>query len=290
MQSSTTQLLVVGGGPGGYVAAIRAAQLGVQVTLVEAERLGGTCLNVGCIPSKALIHAAEQFHKVAGYGQPPARGHVATATSDIGIRVQSPRIDLAQMVRWKDGIVSRLTGGVGALLKKHGVTVVQGRARIVDGKTVEVSTRRDSHPDSTDLQIHCEHLLLATGSEAVALPNLPYGGAVVSATEALSPAAVPPRLVVVGAGYIGLELGIVYRKLGAHVTVVEAMDRLLDSRTIAHASGARCRRARVEPAGGARPGRRRPAAENRRNRHRDADAGHGRPRSEGRRPVPHLDA
>jgi dihydrolipoamide dehydrogenase len=225
MNASNTQLLIVGGGPGGYVAAIRAAQLGVQVTLVEGERLGGTCLNIGCIPSKALIHAAEQFHKVAHYGQPRARGNGAAA--DIGIRLQAPRIDLAQTVRWKEGIVARLTGGVGALLKKHGVTVVNGWARIIDGKTVDVRTRQDSHPDSTDMRIRCEHLLLATGSEAVALPGLPFGGAVVSATEALSPAEIPPRLLVVGAGYIGLELGIVYRKLGAQVTVVEAMDRLL---------------------------------------------------------------
>ena len=227
MDESTTQLLVIGGGPGGYVAAIRAAQLGVQVTLVEAERLGGTCLNVGCIPSKALIHAAEQFHKVARYGRPASRGSGAAAATDIGIRVQSPRIDLAQTVRWKDGIVSRLTGGVAALLKKHGVTVVNGWARVVDGKTVEVRTRQDSHPDSADMRIRCEHLLLATGSEAVTLPGLPFGGAVVSATQALSPPSIPSRLVVVGAGYIGLELGIVYRKLGSQVTVVEAMDRLL---------------------------------------------------------------
>ena len=225
MDESTTQLLVIGGGPGGYVAAIRAAQLGVQVTLVEAERLGGTCLNVGCIPSKALIHAAEQFHKIAHYGQPAARGGAAPV--DIGIRLQSPRIDLAQTVRWKDGIVSRLTGGVAALLRKHGVTVVNGWARVVDGKTAEVRTRQDSHPDSADMRIRCEHLLLATGSEAVALPGLPFGGAIVSATQALSPSSIPARLVVVGAGYIGLELGIVYRKLGAQVTVVEAMDRPL---------------------------------------------------------------
>ena len=226
MDQSSTQLLVIGGGPGGYVAAIRAAQLGVQVTLVEAERLGGTCLNVGCIPSKALIHAAEQFHKVAHYGEPVARGS-GGAANDIGIRVQSPRIDLAQTVRWKDGIVSRLTGGVAALLRKHGVTVVNGWARIVDGKTAEVRTRQDSHPDSADMRVRCEHLLLATGSEAVALPGLPFGGGIVSATQALSPTSIPSRLVVVGAGYIGLELGIVYRKLGSQVTVVEAMDRPL---------------------------------------------------------------
>jgi dihydrolipoamide dehydrogenase len=227
MDASSTQLLVIGGGPGGYVAAIRAAQLGVQVTLVEGERLGGTCLNVGCIPSKALIHVADQFHQVKSHGQPALRGHGVAPAADIGIRVQSPRIDLAQTVRWKDGIVTRLTGGVAALLKKHGVTVVDGWARVVDGKTVEVRTRHDSHPDNADMRIRCEHLLLATGSEAVPLPGLPFGGAIVSATQALSPSSIPSRLVVVGAGYIGLELGIVYRKLGSQVTVVEAMDRLL---------------------------------------------------------------
>ena len=226
MSSSNTQLLVIGGGPGGYVAAIRAAQLGVQVTLVEGERLGGTCLNVGCIPSKALIHAAEQFDQVTRYAQ-AAGGTTPSASAGLGITVQSPRIDLAQTVRWKDGIVSRLTGGVGALLKKHGATVVNGWARIVDGKSVEVRTPPDSHPDSADMRIHCEHLLLATGSEALALPGLPFGGMVISATEALSPPSLPRRLVVVGAGYIGLELGIAYRKLGAEVTVVEAMDRVL---------------------------------------------------------------
>jgi dihydrolipoamide dehydrogenase len=224
MTSSTTRLLVLGGGPGGYVAAIRAAQLGVQTTLVEGQHLGGTCLNVGCIPSKALIHAAERFEMVNRF---------AAGDGALGISVQAPQIDLAQTVRWKDGVVARLTGGVGALLKKHGVTVVHGWARILDGKTVIVKTAPESKTtpasgsDGADETIQCEHLLLACGSEAVALPGLPFGKAVISATEALSPAALPGRLVVVGAGYIGLELGIAYRKLGSEVTVVEALDRIL---------------------------------------------------------------
>ncbi len=225
-KSFTTQLLIIGGGPGGYVAAIRAAQLGLQVTLVEGASLGGTCLNIGCIPSKALIHAAEQFHKVTRYAQPPGKGAGSTGTA-IGITVQSPTIDLAQTTRWKDGIVSRLTGGVGALMRKHGVTVVNGWARLLDGKTVEVSTRPDSHPDSADMRVGCQHLLLAAGSEALPLPGLPFGGAIISSTEALALTSVPPRLAVVGAGYIGLELGMAFRKLGARVTVVESMDRLL---------------------------------------------------------------
>ena len=213
MALETTTLLVIGGGPGGYVAAIRAGQLGIPTVLVEAGRLGGTCLNIGCIPSKALIHAAEEFHKVRGYG----------GESPLGIRAAAPSIDLARTVGWKDGIVGKLTGGVGALLKKNGVSVIQGQARILDGKTVEVQAQDGGEPR----RLRCEHLLLATGSRAVELPFLPFGGAVVSSTEALSPADIPEHLVVVGAGYIGLELGTAYRKLGARVSVVEAAGRVL---------------------------------------------------------------
>ena len=231
MKTVTTTLLVIGGGPGGYVAAIRAGQLGIATILVEGETVGGTCLNIGCIPSKALIHAADEFEKVRHYAD----------GSPLGIAVDAPRIDLARTVQWKDGIVKRLTGGVAALLKKNGVQVVNGWARIIDGKTVEVHLSDKDHGDKDHgdkahggkddangkLRIACEHLLLATGSQAVELPSMPFGGAVISATEALSPAMLPKRLVVVGAGYIGLELGMAYRKLGAEVAVVEAMDRIL---------------------------------------------------------------
>jgi dihydrolipoamide dehydrogenase len=208
-----TTLLVLGGGPGGYVAAIRAGQLGIPTVLVEGEQLGGTCLNIGCIPSKALIHAAEAFHQAASYA----------GESALGIRAGSPSIDVGQTVHWKDGIVKRLTGGVGALLKKNGVKVIQGWGSILDGKTVEVARAGGEEP----LRIRCEHLLLATGSQAVELPFLPFGGTVVSSTEALSPDSIPEHLVVVGAGYIGLELGTAYRKLGARVSVVEAAGRVL---------------------------------------------------------------
>ena len=209
---TNTTLLVIGGGPGGYIAAIRAAQLGIATTLIEGDQLGGTCLNIGCIPSKALIHAAEEFEKVGHY----AKG------SALGISVQSPSIDLAQTIKWKDGIVAKLTGGVGALLKKNGVQVIKGWANIIDGKTVEV--RQEG---AVTQRFIFQHLLLATGSQAVELPNMPFGGNVVSSTEALSPAALPKNLVVVGGGYIGLELGIAYRKLGVQVSVVEALERVL---------------------------------------------------------------
>jgi len=207
MQSLNTTLLIIGGGPGGYVTAIRAGQLGIPTILVEGQALGGTCLNIGCIPSKALIHVAEQFHQTQHHSQHSA----------LGISVSAPTLDISKSVEWKDGIVDRLTTGVAALLKKHKVQVINGWAKIIDGKTVEVG----------DTRIHCEHLVLATGSTSVNLPILPIGGAIISSTEALTPKSVPKRLIVVGGGYIGLELGIAYRKLGAEVSVVEAQDRIL---------------------------------------------------------------
>lgn len=207
-----TRLLIIGGGPGGYVAALRAAQLGIATTLVEGAALGGTCLNVGCIPSKAMIHVAEEYHRACGRAE----------HGSLGIRHGRPELDLGQAVAWKNGIVDRLTTGVAALLKKQGVTVIEGWAEMLDGKTVEVQ-----RADGERLRIRTEHLVLAMGSTSVELPNLPFGGPVVSATEALSPSDIPEHLVVVGAGYIGLELGIAYRKLGARVAVVEAQSRLL---------------------------------------------------------------
>ncbi|ESW39675.1 dihydrolipoyl dehydrogenase family protein, partial [Pseudomonas taiwanensis] len=206
-QTIQTTLLIIGGGPGGYVAAIRAGQLGIPTVLVEGQALGGTCLNIGCIPSKALIHVAEQFHQTSRFAGP----------SELGISVASPRLDIGQSVAWKDGIVDRLTTGVAALLKKHGVKVIHGWAKVLDGKQVEVDGQR----------IQCEHLLLATGSSSVELPMLPLGGPIISSTEALAPKTLPQHLVVVGGGYIGLELGIAYRKLGARVSVVEARERIL---------------------------------------------------------------
>lgn len=212
MRTQQTTLLVLGGGPGGYVAAIRAGQLGIPTVLVEGERLGGTCLNIGCIPSKALIHAADEFEKARHW----ANG------SALGIQVQQAAIDIAKTVRWKDGIVGRLTGGVGSLLKKAGVQVLAGWGTIRDGKSVDVALA-----GGEAVRVQCEHLLLASGSVPVDLPSMAFGGPVISSTEALSPEALPKRLVVVGAGYIGLELGLAYRKLGAEVAVVEATERVL---------------------------------------------------------------
>lgn len=214
-QTIDTQLLVIGGGPGGYIAGIRAGQLGVKAIVVEGANPGGTCLNIGCIPSKALIHAAEEFARVT---------QAAAGDSPLGITAQAPALDLSKTVAWKDGIVKRLTQGVGALLKKNGAQLVKGWATIVDGKTVDVEGAAE---DGGTLRIRCEHLLLASGSVPVELPFLPFGDKVISSTEALAPTALPEKLVVVGGGYIGLELGTAYRKLGCEVTVVEAQDRIL---------------------------------------------------------------
>jgi dihydrolipoamide dehydrogenase len=212
MTRISTKVLVVGGGPGGYVAAIRAGQLGLETTLVEAGRLGGTCLVRGCIPSKALIHVADRYASMVE----------AANGGRLGIRLPGrPSLDLAGAVGWKDGIVDRLSGGVSGLLRKAKVRVIEGMAVFSDAKTCTVETG-----DGT-VTITAEHVVLAAGSEPVEIPSLPFGGDVLSSTEALALTELPRRLVVIGAGYIGLELGSAFRKMGSEVTVVEARDRIL---------------------------------------------------------------
>ncbi|TPK71810.1 dihydrolipoyl dehydrogenase [Mesorhizobium sp. B2-4-15] len=212
MKEISCKLLVIGAGPGGYICAIRAGQLGIDTVIVEVGKPGGTCLNVGCIPSKALIHAAEEFEKVS---------HMASGKSSLGISVTAPVLDLTRTIAWKDAIVSRLNSGVAGLLKKAGVKTVHGWATFRDGKTVEVETE-------TGMQmVRAEAVVIATGSAPVELPFLPFAGPVISSTEALALGEVPKRLVVVGGGYIGLELGIAFAKMGAKVTVVEALPRVL---------------------------------------------------------------
>ncbi len=212
MKEIVCKLLVIGAGPGGYICAIRAGQLGIDTVIVEAVKAGGTCLNIGCIPSKALIHAAEEFEKVS---------HMAAAKSPLGISVETPKLDLAKTIAWKDGIVGRLNSGVLGLLRKARVKIVHGRAKFRDGKTVEVETETGTQV------IRAETIVIATGSEPVELPFLPFGGPVISSTEALSLKTVPQKLVVVGGGYIGLELGTAFAKLGSKVTVVEATSQIL---------------------------------------------------------------
>ena len=211
MNDITCKVLVLGGGPGGYVAGIRAGQLGLDTVLVEGDRLGGCCLNVGCIPSKAFIHAANEFDLLKRFSE----------GSDIGITAGAPKLALPKTVAWKDDIVSRLNTGVSGLLKKHKVRVVRGWGEMLDGKTCAVKT------DGGEIRIRAENVILATGSVSTSLPNLPFGDDVISSSEILSLNDVPGKLAVIGGGYIGLELGTAFRKMGSDVTVIEATGSIL---------------------------------------------------------------
>jgi dihydrolipoamide dehydrogenase len=204
-------LVVVGAGPGGYVAAIRAAQLGMRVACVErAAALGGTCLRVGCIPSKALLDSSELFHQ--------ARHRLAVH----GVKASEIALDLPAMMARKDRVVRGLTQGVASLFEKNGVEWVRGTARLAAPDRVEVSG------DGGARALETARILVATGSEPVPLRDLPFDGErIVGSTEALALPRVPERLLVVGAGAVGLELGSVWSRLGAAVTVVELLDGIL---------------------------------------------------------------
>ena len=203
-------LAVIGGGVGGYVAAIRAAQLGMRVALVEeSEQLGGTCLNVGCIPSKALLQSSEHYW----FAQHGLREH--------GIHTQSLSFDLRAMMERKENVVRTLTDGVGLLMKRHRIHVVRGRGVLHAPDRVQVL-----RADETE-KLYAQRIVLATGSEPVELPFARFDGKhVVSSTDALSFSKVPRSLLVVGAGAVGLELGLVWARLGAKVTVVELMGQI----------------------------------------------------------------
>jgi dihydrolipoamide dehydrogenase len=204
---------IIGAGPGGYVAAIRAAQLGLRVALVEKrERLGGTCLNIGCIPSKTLLDSSEAYWK--------AKNEYA----DLGVLTGEVRFDLETMLSRKDTVVAGLTEGLSALMKKNGVTVFIGDGTLEAPGKIRVAPTGAG--DEVDLEVGAA--ILATGSEPAELPFLPFDGKrVVSSTDALSFDRVPKRLLVVGAGAIGLELGSVWARLGAKVAVVEIMETIL---------------------------------------------------------------
>lgn len=214
--ATRTEVLVIGGGPGGYAAAIRAAQMGKQVTLVERDRVGGTCLNVGCIPSKVLIHAAEL-------------AHLPTATADTGITLQAT-VDLAGVQAHLHSVVGDLTGGVSHLLDAAGVEVVTGTARFSRAGRVAVLSAADEPGGVGELRhIEFGDVILATGSRPIELPNLPFTDErIVDSTGALFGfTEIPESLVVVGGGYIGIELGTAWAKLGSQVTIVEAQPTVL---------------------------------------------------------------
>ena len=207
-------LIVIGSGPGGYVAAIRAAQLGFKVACVEKDKtLGGTCLNVGCIPSKALLESSEQYHQAK------------TKFSKHGIVTGQVSINLEQMMKRKDGIVRQLTQGVAYLFKKNKIEWVKGHGRLAGSEGQDKIVEVEGEEGKKSLR--APRVLLATGSEPVALPFLPFDGKrVLSSTEALSIPEIPKHLVVIGGGVIGLEMGSVWSRLGAKVTVIEFLDRI----------------------------------------------------------------
>ena len=211
-ESARHDLVVIGAGPGGYVAAIRAAQLGKTVACVEKRStLGGTCLNIGCIPSKALLDSSELYHLAH------------ERFSRHGIKVGGLEVDLPAMLARKDAVVKSLTTGVAGLFKKNKITPVYGTARVASPNSVVVRLN-----EGGEATLEADHILLASGSEPVNLPFLPFDGrTIVSSTEALGFERVPEHLIVIGAGYIGLELGSVWKRLGAKVTVVEFLPRIV---------------------------------------------------------------
>src|SRR3954451_8906651 len=205
-------LVVIGSGPGGYVCAIRAAQLGMKVAVVEKEKtFGGTCLNIGCIPSKALLHASERYDEA---------GHLL---GRMGIKVGTPKLDLPAMMKFKDdGVEGNVKGGA-FLFRKNRIESFQGKGRIADARTVEVA-----RSDGQSEKLETKAIVIATGSDVARLPGIEIDEErIVSSTGALSLDKVPGRLLVIGAGVIGLELGSVWRRLGSQVTVVEFLDRIL---------------------------------------------------------------
>ncbi|MBI2920500.1 MAG: dihydrolipoyl dehydrogenase [Planctomycetes bacterium] len=204
-----TDCLVIGSGPGGYVAAIRLGQLGKQTTVVERDDLGGVCLNWGCIPSKALIHFASQFERLQ---------HGA----EIGLEATGLRADLKKFQAFKAGIVQKLTGGVGMLLKGNKVDVVRGQAKFTGPNTAEVAGKKETET------VEFKSCIVATGAKPIEIPGFAYDGKqVIGAKGALELDEIPKRMVVIGGGVIGLELGTAFAKLGTKVTVVEALDQLL---------------------------------------------------------------
>lgn len=204
--------LVIGGGPAGYCAAIRLAQLKQECILVEKHRVGGTCLNVGCIPSKALINAATQYSKIL------------SESAILGISTENTKIDWSKTIKWKDQIVTKITGGVAFLLKKNGVETIQGIAELTDAKTVSVV---DSNGKETE-QIQAENILLATGSSIVELPEFPVDHKkILDSNSLLSLSILPKSMIILGGGIIGCELGGIYATLGVKVSIIEMLENIL---------------------------------------------------------------
>src|ERR1700687_5636247 len=206
MPADDFDVLILGGGMGGYPAAIRASQLGLKVALVEADKLGGTCLHVGCIPTKALLESSELFHRVSARGP------------EFGVDADKVRFDYARIAARRDAVVSQLYKGVQYLMKKNKIEVVAGSGRVRDRNTLEIGSN----------QIKAKHLIVATGSTVRTLPGLEFDGKfIISSDQATLATTIPESICIIGAGAVGVEFATLYNELGVKVTVLEAMDRLV---------------------------------------------------------------
>lgn len=203
-----TDTIVVGAGPGGYVAAIRAAQLGQKVTIVEKNVLGGVCLNVGCIPSKALISSSHRFHQ-------------AQHSEDMGVITEGVKLDFSKVQSFKESVVKKLTGGVEGLLKGNKVEIVKGEAYFVDENKMKVMDEKQSQT------YEFKNAIIATGSRPIEIPGFKFGERVLDSTGALALEEKPEKLVVIGGGYIGSELGTAYANFGTEVTILEGAKDIL---------------------------------------------------------------
>jgi dihydrolipoamide dehydrogenase len=211
MANKTYDVIVIGAGPGGYPCAIRLGQLKQKVLCIEKEEVGGVCLNWGCVPSKAVIATSHTFEKVKG-------------GATFGLFVDNPRVDASKMQDWKDGIVKKLTGGVRTLFKGNGVELLYGDARVTGPKQVTVKTREGG----TEILEATKAIVIATGSSTIEIPSFKFDGKkIIGAREAVSLREVPRRLLVIGGGIIGMELGGAYQRLGSEITVVEALPQVL---------------------------------------------------------------
>jgi dihydrolipoamide dehydrogenase len=201
-------VVVVGSGPGGYVAAIRAAQLGKQVTVIDRSEVGGVCLNWGCIPSKALISAAHQYEGIGN-------------ASAIGISADNIKVDFAKIQEWKNGVVNKLTGGISGLFKGNKIQFLSGEVFFNGPNQIRVVN------ENSGQSYHFNHCIIATGSRPIELKALPFGKRILSSTEALNLSEIPKSMIVIGGGYIGMELGQVYAKFGTKVTILEGSPSIL---------------------------------------------------------------
>jgi Pyruvate/2-oxoglutarate dehydrogenase complex, dihydrolipoamide dehydrogenase (E3) component, and related enzymes len=209
MDEIKTELAIIGAGPGGYVAGVRAGQLGIKAVIIEKNYLGGVCLNVGCIPTKALLHASEIFLQLKN-------------SSKMGIEISDLKLDIKKLNNWKNSIVDKLVSGIKVLLKNYNVEVIFGEAKFLDEKTLLVKTKNG------DIKIVSKYVIIATGSRPAELENIKRDGNFIwNSDDAVSLKEIPKRLLIIGAGAVGLEFASIYSRLGSEVMVTEIANQIL---------------------------------------------------------------